>query len=117
MAAMAPRATATTSAQQSRDTTGRRAWAHRTASARFELRASEHCGAVHLAEGVGDQLEALAVGPGEVERRAAHLLARHARGFELRLEVVPARLLDRDREVMQATEYLAVRAEVEPGEV
>ena len=72
-------------------------------------------GAVHLAERVADQFEPLTVGPVEVERRAAHHLALHARGLELALEMLPALGLDRDREVMHPAEHLRVVAEIEPG--
>ena len=73
--------------------------------------------AVHLAQGVGDELDALAVGSLEVERRPTLLVDGHARVAELGPEVLPALGLDRDGQVVEATEPLGVGAEVEAGEV
>src|SRR5262249_3793819 len=72
---------------------------------------------VHLPQWVLDELQALAVGTLEVERRAARLLRGDARGFQLGLEVLPALGLQRDREVVQTAEHLGVAIEFESREV
>src|SRR5262249_61209402 len=73
--------------------------------------------AVHLPQWVLDELQALAVGALEVERRAARLLRDNPRGFQLGLEVLPPLGLHRDREVVQTAEHLGVHIEVQSREV
>ena len=57
--------------------------------------------AVHLAQGVGEQFQARAVGIAQVERRAALLLVRHAGRVELAAQALPRGPVDRDRQVVQ----------------
>src|SRR4051794_13098535 len=78
---------------------------------------SEDVVAVHLAERVGDQLDAGAVGVAEVHRDAAVHLVRDLRIGEPLHQLAPAVGVDADRHVVQAAEHLGVGADVEAGEV
>src|SRR3954469_20341635 len=78
---------------------------------------SQHAAAVHLTERVGDDLDPRAVRVTEVGRHVAvdHVL--DTRRVELADQVAPAFRLDTDGHVVQAAQDLAVRADVEAGEV
>src|SRR4051794_9849207 len=73
--------------------------------------------AVHLAQRVVQQLEALAVGAAEVHRRAALLVGLDTGVAELLAQPLPLLGLDGDRQVVEPAEDLGVGAEVEPREV
>src|SRR5688572_6146919 len=72
---------------------------------------------VHLAERLGEQLEALAVGTAEVQRDAADLEVLDAGGVEPAAQHLPLVGRHADRQVVVAAEHLAVRGQVEAGEV
>ena len=77
----------------------------------------EHLVAVHLAERVGDELDARSVGVAEVDRDAAvHLVLDPGLG-EPGDECVPALGIHRDRHVVQPAEHLGVGPDVEAREV
>src|SRR3954453_6933927 len=78
---------------------------------------SEDVVAVHLAERVGDQFDAGAVGVTEVDRDAAVHLVRHVGLLEPLDELLPALRVDADGHVVQAAEDLGVGADVQAGEV
>src|SRR3954452_4743984 len=92
-----------------------------SASSRLRLmtapRPSEDVVAVHLAERVGDQLDAGAVGVAEVHRDAAVHGVLHAGVGEPLHQLVPALGLDADGHVVQPAEHLGVGADVQAGEV
>ncbi len=73
--------------------------------------------AVHLAERVGEQSQPGAVRVAQVQRRPTLLLVGNPRGVEPAPQVLPLLPGDRDRDVVQATEDLGVRADVQAGEV
>jgi V8-like Glu-specific endopeptidase len=77
----------------------------------------ENPGAVHLAQRVGQQLQADTIRVLEVEGRAACLGIRNADHVQLALQVGPLLLRHRDGDVVDVAKRLQVRAEVEPGEV
>src|SRR3954454_3126791 len=82
---------------------------------------SEDVVAVHLAERVGDELDAGAVGVAEVDRDAAVHLVRDAGVLQPAYQFLPVVRVDADRHVVQPAEHLGVRAdgqarEVEEGE-
>src|SRR4051794_6777100 len=80
-------------------------------------RPSEDVVAVHLAERVGDELDAGAVGIAEVDRDAAvHDVLDVGVGESLH-QLAPALRLDADGYVVQPAEDLGVGADVEAGEV
>src|SRR6266487_2101600 len=78
---------------------------------------SAHQAAVHLAEGVGEQLEASAVRVPEVQRRAADVLVCDAGLVEPAPQALPGLGVDADGDVVQPAEHLGVGAEVQPWEV
>src|SRR3954468_4835377 len=78
---------------------------------------SEDVVAVHLAERVGDQLDAGAVGVAEVDRDAAVHLVLDAGVGEPVDQLLPALRVDADRHMVQPAEYLGVGADVQAGEV
>src|SRR3954470_20991670 len=80
-------------------------------------RPSEDVVAVHLAERVGDQFDAGAVGVAEVDRDAAVHGVLDAGVGEPLYQLAPALRVDADRHVVQAAEHLGVRADVQAGEV
>src|SRR4051795_11981601 len=80
-------------------------------------RPSEDVLAVHLAERVGDQLDAGAVGVTEVDRDAAVHLVRDAGVGEPLDQLGPVLGVDADGHVVQAAEDLGVRADVQAREV
>src|SRR3954454_9827601 len=78
---------------------------------------SEDVVAVHLAQRVGDQLDAGAVGVAEVHRDAAvHLMLDAGIGEPLH-QLIPPFGVDADGHVVQPAEYLGVGADVQAGEV
>ncbi len=79
--------------------------------------ASEHVAPVHLAQRVGDELDAGPVGIAEVHRHPAVHLVVHPGLLEPVDQAFPVRRVDRDRAVMEAAEHLGVRPDVEAGEV
>ena len=72
---------------------------------------------VHVVERVREQFETFTVGPGEVDRGAAHDEGLDPRRLQLGDEPGPLFGRDRDGDVMKAPEDLAVLPEVEPGEI
>src|SRR3954454_13823357 len=80
-------------------------------------RPSEDVVAVHLAERVGDQLDAGAVGVAEVDRDAAVHDVLHPGVGEPLHQLLPVLGVDADRHVVQAAEHLGVGAAVQAGEV
>src|SRR4051795_1275071 len=78
---------------------------------------SEDVVAVHLAEGVGDELDAGAVGVPEVHRDAAVHDVLDAGVGEPLHQLAPALRVDADGHVVQAAEHLGVGADVQAGEV
>src|SRR5690349_7799927 len=72
---------------------------------------------VHLAERLGEQLEALAVGAAEVQGHPADLEVLDAGLVEAGPQDLPLRRRHADRQVVVAAEDLAVRWQVEAGEV
>ena len=70
---------------------------------------SGHGRSVHLEQRVLDELEPLAVGPAEVERRSAEVGGGDAGRVELGPQMLPPLLGDRDGDVVQTTEDLVVR--------
>src|SRR6476646_6819685 len=105
----------------SRSTSARcSAWARSGSAVEVDVMAESSLGdarAVHLQQWVRDELEALTIGPGEVERRPADVLSGYTGSLELRAEVLPSVRSDRDRDVVQAPEHLGVLSEVQAGEV
>jgi hypothetical protein len=73
--------------------------------------------AIHLAEGVGEELEAGAVGVAEVQRHTAFFEVADAGRVQVGAQRGPLLRRYRDRQVVQAAEDLGVGAEVEAGEV
>jgi hypothetical protein len=73
--------------------------------------------AVHLAERVGDELDASAVGVGEVHRHVAVDDVLHPGFVEPRDDLTPPFRLHRDGEVVEPAKDLGVRSDVQPGEV
>src|SRR3954453_14368205 len=80
-------------------------------------RPSEDVVAVHLAERVGDELDAGAVGVAEVDRDAAVHGVLDAGVGEPLHQLLPVLGVDADRHVVQATEHLGGRADVQAREV
>src|SRR4051795_12720638 len=80
-------------------------------------RPSEDVVAVHLAERVGDQLDAGAVGVAEVDRDAAVHGVLDAGVGEPLHQLLPVLGVDADGHVVQAAEHLGVGADVQAGEV
>src|SRR3954469_3068856 len=80
-------------------------------------RPSEDVVAVHLAERVGDELDAGAVGVAEVDRDAAVHGVLHPGVGEPLHQLLPVLGVDADRHVVQAAEHLGVRADVQAREV
>src|SRR3954470_5436748 len=79
--------------------------------------ASEDLVAVHLAERVGDELDAGAVGVAEVHRDAAVHDVLDAGVGEPLHQLAPALRVDADGHVVQPAEHLGVGADVQAGEV
>src|SRR3954454_18643813 len=78
---------------------------------------SEDVVAIHLAERVGDQLDAGAVGVAEVDRDAAvHHVLDSGVGEPVD-QLLPALRVDADGHVVQPAEHLGVGADVQAGEV
>src|SRR5205814_928260 len=73
--------------------------------------------AVHLAERIREQFQPGAVRVPEVEGGAALLLARDARLLKLPAQVCPPLGRHRDGDVVQSSQHLGIRAEVQPGQV
>src|SRR3954447_1510975 len=92
-----------------------------SANSRLRLMAatwlSEDVVAVHLAERVGDELDAGAVGVAEVDRDAAVHGVLHPGVGEPLHQLLPVLGVDADRHVVQAAEHLGVRADVQAREV
>src|SRR3954468_22460826 len=80
-------------------------------------RPSEDVVAVHLAERVGDELDAGAVGVAEVHRDAAVDDVLHPGVGEPLHQLAPALRVDADGHVVQPAEHLGVGADVQAGEV
>src|SRR3954470_3996712 len=80
-------------------------------------RPSEDVLAVHLAERVGDQFDAGAVGVAEVDRDAAVHGVLDAGVGEPLYQLAPVLGVDADGHVVQAAEHLGVGADVQAGEV
>src|SRR5262245_15264813 len=72
--------------------------------------------AVHLAEGITEQLQSCAIGITEVER-PANLLIRYPSGIKLRFDPFPLLWLHGERQVMQPSEDLLIRIQVQPWKV
>src|SRR6478672_501213 len=105
----------------SRSTSARRsAWACSGSAVDVDVMAESSLGdarAVHLQQWVRDELEALTIGAGEVERRPADVLSGYIGGLQLSPEVLPSVRSSRDRDVVQTAEHLGVLPEVQAGEV
>jgi hypothetical protein len=78
---------------------------------------SEHLGSVHLAGWARDEPQACAVGVAEVQRDLAVFAELHARVDQFGAELVPSLRLDADRDVVQATQHLLIRTQIETREI
>ena len=77
----------------------------------------QHLCSIHLAQRVGDEFYAGAVGVVEVDRRAVDLLIRNALLIKLRLDRGPPLRRHRDCQVVQAAQHLGIGPQIEAGQV
>ena len=78
---------------------------------------SEHFRSVHLAEWIGNELETYAVGVAEIERDLAVFGQLHSCVDQLGAQVIPPLRVNADRDVVQPTQHLLVRTNVQTREI
>ena len=78
---------------------------------------SEHLRSVHLAEWIGNELETYAVGVAEIERDLAVFGQLHSCVDQLGAQVIPPLRVNADRDVVQPTQHLLVRTNVQTREI